>query len=110
MIEIARERLAGARVQLEVGPAEALPIGDASFDLVLAFDSFDHWGDKSAGASEVWRVLAPGGRFVVVKDQGVPSLAADMVDVFATSGLTLEREDDLEGEGVAFKMWQLVKL
>jgi ubiquinone/menaquinone biosynthesis C-methylase UbiE len=42
------------------GAAEALPFGDASFDLVVSTMSFHHWADQQAGLREVRRVLAPG--------------------------------------------------
>jgi ubiquinone/menaquinone biosynthesis C-methylase UbiE len=43
------------------GAAEALPFGDASFDLVVSSMSFHHWADQRVGLREVRRVLAPGG-------------------------------------------------
>ncbi len=45
--------------------AEALPLNDASFDLVLTTLSFHHWTDQQRGIAEVHRVLRPGGAFVL---------------------------------------------
>ena len=42
-----------------------LPFPDASFDLVLSFDVFEHIRDSDAHLREVWRVLRPGGRYLV---------------------------------------------
>jgi ubiquinone/menaquinone biosynthesis C-methylase UbiE len=57
--EAARPADVGARfVQ---AAAEALPFGDASFDLVVSSMSFHHWADQRAGLREARRVLAPGG-------------------------------------------------
>ena len=42
-----------------------LPFGDASFDLVLSFDVFEHIRDSDAHLREVARVLRPGGRYLV---------------------------------------------
>ena len=42
-----------------------LPFADASFDLVLSFDVFEHIRDSDAHLREVWRVLRPGGRYLI---------------------------------------------
>lgn len=46
--------------------AERLPFRDASFDLVVATVSFDHWTDQPAGLTEIARVLRPAGRLVPI--------------------------------------------
>jgi SAM-dependent methyltransferase len=43
----------------------ALPFPDATFDLVLSFDVFEHIADSDAHLQEVARVLRPGGRYLV---------------------------------------------
>jgi SAM-dependent methyltransferase len=47
------------------GSAEELPFRDESFDVVAAFDVIEHCKDEHAALSEVARVLAPGGRFLM---------------------------------------------
>jgi SAM-dependent methyltransferase len=42
-----------------------LPFANASFDLVLSFDVFEHIRDSDAHLLEVSRVLKPGGRYLV---------------------------------------------
>jgi SAM-dependent methyltransferase len=52
MVEIARERVAShpaaGRIELHVAPADALPFDDGTIDVVLAFDSYDHWAPPTA--------------------------------------------------------------
>lgn len=59
LVEIARSRLPGARI--EVGDLEELPFGDASFDVVTGFNSFQFAGDIPRALSEAGRVCRPGG-------------------------------------------------
>jgi SAM-dependent methyltransferase len=62
-IELAGARLPGA--ELHVGEAERLPFPDSSFDLVTCLGSLEHFPRPDAGAAEMRRVLAPGGRALV---------------------------------------------
>ncbi len=48
------------------GDAAALPFADASFDAVLACLVFEHIDRLEAAVEEVSRVLAPGGRFLLL--------------------------------------------
>jgi SAM-dependent methyltransferase len=47
--------------------AEALPLPDASFDLVIASLSLTLWSDQRAGAAELARVVSDNGKVVVVE-------------------------------------------
>ncbi len=47
------------------GDATALPVADASLDLVVAFDVLEHIVDDAAAAAEIHRVLRPGGTLLV---------------------------------------------
>jgi ubiquinone/menaquinone biosynthesis C-methylase UbiE len=71
MVRVARESAADPRVRFQAGSAEHLPGADGTFDLVVSTTSFDHWADQEAGLRECARVLAPGGRLVLV-DQFSP--------------------------------------
>ncbi|RLW69668.1 MAG: hypothetical protein B6D68_01770 [spirochete symbiont of Stewartia floridana] len=112
MVEIARERAAshpeGARIDFREGPAEKLPVDDASADIVLAFDSIDHWQNQERGLAEIRRVLKPGGQLAVVKDDGVSGGAEArraFLDGLAASGFDVTSERAIEGEDVSFTMW-----
>ena len=48
--------------------AEALPFTDASFDVVSSFNSLDHVDDLRATVSEIRRILAPCGSFLLLTD------------------------------------------
>ncbi|MBI5462996.1 MAG: methyltransferase domain-containing protein [Gammaproteobacteria bacterium] len=57
-----------ARIEFRLAAIEALPFGDASFDAVLSSLMLHHLPPdmKRAGLKEVYRVLKPGGRLIVV--------------------------------------------
>ena len=48
-----------------VGSATDLPFGDATFDVVSAFDVVEHCADDARAVRELMRVLAPGGRMLL---------------------------------------------
>lgn len=56
---------------VSLGAAEALPFGDASFDIVTVRTAPHHFGDVRRAVREMARVARPGGRVVVV-DTTVP--------------------------------------
>jgi arsenite methyltransferase len=74
-IDMTQEMLAKARaaaaemgatnVEFVEGEAERLPFPDASFDVVISNGVIDLVPDKDAVFSELFRVLAPGGRIQV---------------------------------------------
>lgn len=66
MVRQARSELpAGASITFRQGLAENLPCRAGEFDLVFSTVTFHHWSDQRRGASEVARVLAGGGRWVL---------------------------------------------
>lgn len=68
MLDVARwTTRRGAGITWKVGRAEALPLPDASTDVVWALSTVHHWPEVRGGVAEVARVLRPGGRFVAIE-------------------------------------------
>ena len=61
LVSIACDRNPGADIR--VGDMQALPWGNASFDVVTSFRGI--WGTTPAAVDEAHRVLAPGGRLAI---------------------------------------------
>ena len=78
VLGIARSKAeqAGAQITLEQGMAYQLPFPDGWFDRILTSLVFHHLNtqQKQLAFTEVWRVLRPGGKFVLL-DVGVPHSA-----------------------------------
>ena len=84
------------RVRFRQGDAEALPFADASFDAVLCECSLCTFPDKRRAASELHRVLRPGGRLVlsdvVVDRRRLPEELTGPLAVLACVGEALSRD------------------
>ncbi|MFW6067177.1 MAG: methyltransferase domain-containing protein [Myxococcota bacterium] len=67
----AREAKLDGRLRFVQGTALDLPFPDETFDVVFSIASIKHWPDQARGLAECTRVLAPGGKLVVVEaDRG----------------------------------------
>jgi SAM-dependent methyltransferase len=74
----------GLEERVQQGSALEIPFSDASFDYVYSIGCLHHTGNLSRAISEVYRVLSPGGRAVVMLYNkyslrqliGLPSVAA----------------------------------
>ncbi|WP_405088426.1 class I SAM-dependent methyltransferase [Microbispora sp. NBC_01389] len=84
MLDLARRRVArdglGARVELRQGDAQRLDLPDGIADTVLSTFTMCTIPDPAAAAREAYRVLRPGGRFVLAEHgpAGNPILRAGM--------------------------------
>lgn len=112
MIEIARERTVdhpgSDRIVYRQGTAESIPIEDDFSDFVFAFDSIDHWADKSKGFAEIHRILRPDGKLVLVKDSSVPGASKvreALVDEIQQFNFKVLDKRQRSGEGVTFTLW-----
>ena len=113
MLEIAREQTenhpAFALITFLEGSAASLPVENAIADFVFAFDSFDHWGDKKRGLSEVHRILRPKGSFVVVKDGGIPggkNAKKAFSSALEEAGFIIAQESQVTENQVSFTLWK----
>lgn len=61
-----------------LGNAENLPIKDSTFDVVTNISAIDHLDDYKKFISEAFRVLKPGGKFLVTSHLDVPPSQEDM--------------------------------
>jgi SAM-dependent methyltransferase len=64
-VEFARQHYPLPNLQFEQGSCTSLPHGDASFDLVVAFEVIEHLANWREFLLEVRRVLSSGGQFIV---------------------------------------------
>ncbi|MCC7216954.1 MAG: methyltransferase domain-containing protein [Burkholderiales bacterium] len=61
----ARERYARANLEFAAASVTALPLPDASVDLVVSFETVEHLAEQEAMLAEFRRVLAPSGVLVI---------------------------------------------
>jgi ubiquinone/menaquinone biosynthesis C-methylase UbiE len=94
MVERASERVPQAEVRL--GSAEAIPFEDGTFTATISVSTYHHWADAETGLKEVRRVLAPGGRLLIV-ERKVKRSSGHGLDT--TGGESLATLLDSEGYG-----------
>jgi SAM-dependent methyltransferase len=87
-------RFAVPGLSFQVGDAERLPFGDASFDVVLNVESSHCYGRIGDFFAEVRRVLRPGGAFLYADFRPLGELDAWRAALGA-AGLRIEAERDL---------------
>lgn len=78
MLAKARENLATGAPQTSVtivaGRVQAIPLADASIDLVVSRGSIPFWSELPQAFREIWRVLRPGGHAVVGGGMGTAAM------------------------------------
>jgi demethylmenaquinone methyltransferase/2-methoxy-6-polyprenyl-1,4-benzoquinol methylase len=71
MLEVGRAKAAAypgdTRIEFAVADAQALPFADGSFDVATVAFGVRNMPDRAANFSEAYRVLKPGGRYVVLE-------------------------------------------
>lgn len=73
MLEVAKAASPDG-IEWREAPAENMPLADASYDLVLCGMGLQFFADKAGSLREMRRVLAPGGRAVVLTPGPTPPL------------------------------------
>jgi ubiquinone/menaquinone biosynthesis C-methylase UbiE len=115
LLERARERAAAERLEIDFveGDAQALPFADDSFDVVMSIYGVMFAPDQEKAASELLRVVKPGGRIGVASWSPDGGLAGLFMAVFKHTGGpppgtmppvlwgTEERVRELLGDGVS---------
>jgi demethylmenaquinone methyltransferase/2-methoxy-6-polyprenyl-1,4-benzoquinol methylase len=81
-----------AEKELETACAhsEHLPFPARTFDRVLMVDAFHHVGDQAGTARELWRVLKPGGRIVILEPD-IRNLSVKLIALFEKATLMCSR-------------------
>ena len=104
MLELARANAAQAaatNVEFLEGQIEAIPLEDASVDVVISNCVINLSTDKPAVLAEMFRVLRPGGRIgvsdVVAEDHLSPGDRADRGDYVGCIAGALSRQEYLDG-------------
>ncbi len=91
MLAYAGAKLRGARrLEWQVADGTKLPFDDRSFDTVVCQFGLMFFPDKAAGVREAFRVLEPGGRFLVsvwdrLEDNPVPRITHETIATFFPS-------------------------
>ncbi len=94
-VSLARQRaVALPVVRIEHGLADALPVPDARFDVVVNVESSHCYASRARFFAEVRRVLAPGGRFCFTDLFSVGDLAG-LRAALAAAGLVVREEHDI---------------
>lgn len=80
MLQLSRQRCSGQPwVEFLLADALRLPFGDATFDAAVAVQVYEYVGEVAAALAELYRVLQPGGRAVVI-DTDWRSIAWEATD------------------------------
>jgi SAM-dependent methyltransferase len=113
MVGIARSQTSDERITYHRGPAEALPIQDASVDLAMTVNSLHHFTDPLAGLLEMKRALRPGGVVLVVTDEEMYDMLnwsnGRVRDLLTRAGFRQIRQDSAHAGSVVANLLFAVK-
>ena len=121
MLRLARAKLSGAGggIELKQGDVAALPVDDASADTVVIHQVLHYLPAPEVALREAARIVAPGGRLLVVdfashdreelRTQDAHARLgfsdAQIAGWLAAGGLTLAATEDLAGGELTVKLW-----
>jgi GT2 family glycosyltransferase/SAM-dependent methyltransferase/glycosyltransferase involved in cell wall biosynthesis len=90
----ARAEYVAPNLDFIVGDAQALPLPDGLFDVVVSFETIEHLRDQNAFLGELRRVLRPGGVLLIsVPDRDVYSAPGQPVNPFHVRELSCAELD-----------------
>lgn len=97
MLAVARRRaeVLGREVDLREGEAEHLPFPDAGFDTVVCTLALCAVADRASAVTEMFRVLCPGGRLLLLDHAEPRWLRGRPADLAARQGFLPERRQRL---------------
>jgi len=83
-IKTNRDLIDAGRVEIREGSVSQLPYSQDMFDLVTAVETHFWWSDLPAGMREVYRVLKPGGTFIIIAEvyKGANTKTAKLVEKY----------------------------
>jgi len=88
------------RVEIRQASVSQLPFPSNTFDLITAVETHYFWPDLPANMHEVFRVLKPGGPFMVIAEvyKGATTTAARLLEKYPElTGMTLLTADEHRG-------------
>ena len=102
----ASERYAATNVRFIAASVTRLPLGDASVDAVVSFETIEHLAEQREMLAEFRRVLAPSGILVISSpNRPVYNQDADSANHFHVRELDREELADLLGAGFPRQAW-----
>lgn len=83
--------IAAGRVEIQQGSVSKLPFRDGMFDLVTAVETHFFWPDLPSDMREVFRVLKPGGFFLVIVEvyKGANKMAEELAKKYPSTPMNL---------------------
>jgi ubiquinone/menaquinone biosynthesis C-methylase UbiE len=123
MLRLARAKLDGAAIDLRQGDIGALPLEDGCADTVILHQVLHYLPAPEAAIAELARILAPGGRVLIVdfashdleelRDRDAHArlgFSDDQISGWcAAAGLASERVESLSGKTLTVKIWRGAK-
>lgn len=95
--KVNRQEIEAGRVEIAEGSASQLPYAERTFDLVTAVETHFWWPDIAAGLREIFRVLKPGGKLVIIAEiyKNAPTKVAALAEKYLPlSGMKLLTVDE----------------